>query len=99
MISKTVKCLALCSISAFLSACAYTKIQVPMDSNFERTQLGSKEGRSHTTTLLYLVSWGDGGTKAAADDGNIKIIMHADREIYSILFGLYTKITTVVYGD
>ena len=82
-----------------ISACAYTKIQIPMDSDFDQTQLGSKEGRSHTTTILYLVSWGNGGTKAAAEDGGIKIIRHADREIFSTMFGFYTRITTVVYGD
>ena len=70
-----------------------------MDKDFNNTQLGSKEGSSSSKTVLYLVAWGDAGTKAAAMDGGITTIKHADRRIFSVLFGLYTKITTVVYGD
>ncbi|HAR46383.1 MAG TPA: hypothetical protein DCS05_09515, partial [Nitrospiraceae bacterium] len=47
----------------------------------------------------WLVAWGDAGTAAAARDGNITTVNHMDREAFSILFGLYTKTTTVVYGD
>jgi hypothetical protein len=86
-------------VSSLFSGCAYTRISIPLDDNFDETELGSKEGKSHTRTVLYLVSWGNGGSKAAAENGDIKIIKHADREIYSILFGLYTRMTTVVYGD
>ena len=97
--SNIIKCAFVCAMSALLSACAYTSIQMPMDTNFDQTQLGSKEGRSHTTTILYLVSWGNGGTKAAAENGGITVIHHADRQVFSTMFGFYTRITTVVYGD
>ena len=50
-------------------------------------------------SLLWLVAWGDAGTKAAAENGNIKVIRHADSRFFSVLFGLYTEVTTVVYGD
>lgn len=82
-----------------LTGCAYTKIQIPMDKDFQNTELGSKEGSSSAQTVLYLVSWGNAGTKAAAENGDIKVIKHADRRIFSVLFGFYTRITTVVYGD
>ena len=83
----------------FGSGCLYTDIQMPMDKDFDKTELGVKEGRASSHTVLYLVSWGDSGSKAAANDGKVKVIRHADRQVFSILFGLYTKITTVAYGD
>lgn len=83
----------------FLQGCAYSHIQVPLDTNFDHTVLGEKTGRAHTRSVLWLVAWGDGGTKAAAENGNITTITHADFEYYILLFGLYTRVTTVVYGD
>jgi len=85
--------------SLLLSSCAYTNIQMPMDKNFNETELGSKEGKSSTHLVLFLLSWGDSGTRAAAADGEIKVIKHADRQVFSLLFGLYTRISTVAYGD
>jgi hypothetical protein len=83
----------------FLQGCAYMHTQSPLDTDFDDTSLGSKTGKSHTYSVLWLVSWGDGGTKAAAEEGGITVIKHADVEMYVILFGLYTRISTVVYGD
>ena len=37
--------------------------------------------------------------KAAAEQGGIATINHADMEVTSILFGLYSRETTIVYGD
>ncbi len=88
--------IAYCLLS---TGCAYTNIQVPMDRDFNNTQLGSKEGVSSAKTVLYLVSWGDSGTKAAANNGGITTIKHADQRVFAVLFGLYTKVSTVVYGD
>ena len=87
-------------LAASLSAgCAYTNIRRPLGQEFDKTELGTKEGQSHARSVLWLVAWGDAGTKAAAENGGIKIIRHADTEVYSILLGLYTRLTTVVYGD
>lgn len=79
--------------------CAYMHVQTPLDTNFDATQLGAKEGRSHAYSVLWLFAWGDAGTKAAATQGNLKVIRHADTEVKSVLFGLYSRVTTVVYGD
>ena len=84
---------------AVATGCAYTSIRRPLDENFDKTELGTKEGQAHTYTCLWLFAWGDAGTKAAAKDGGIKVIRHADMEVYSVFFGLYTRMTTVVYGD
>ncbi len=94
------KLLVICMATLiFFSGCAYTKIQLPLDQNFDNTDLGTKEGRASANTMLFLFSWGNGGTKAAAQNGNITVIKHADREIFSLLFGFYTRFTTVVYGE
>jgi len=88
--------------AAFLfiaSGCAYMHVQMPMDTNFDNTQLGAKEGRSNSYSVFWLLAWGDAGTKAAATQGDIKIIRHADSEVKSVLFGIYSRVTTVVYGD
>jgi hypothetical protein len=91
--------IAICLLVLLNHGCAYMHTQSPLDIDFDNTSLGSKVGKSHTYSVLWLVSWGDGGTKAAAEDGGITVIRHADIETYIILFGLYAKITTVVYGD
>ena len=83
----------------FTGCCLYSKIQRPLDRDFHITELGSKEGRSTNHSILWLVSWGDAGTRAAADNGGISIIKHADQEFMAVLFGLYVRYTTVVYGD
>jgi len=61
--------------------------------------LGGKEGKSSYQSIFWLVAWGDAGTAAAAEEGEITVLNHIDMEIFSILFGLYYKETTIVYGD
>ena len=48
--------------------------------------------------MLGLVSWGDGSTRAAAQDGGITTIRSADYEFVSYL-GIDSKYTTIVHGD
>jgi TRL-like protein family len=83
----------------FASGCLYTNIQRPLDKNFHTTDLGSKEGLASNQSILWLFAWGDAGTKAAAENGDISVIKHADQETLVVLFGLYFRVTTVVYGD
>lgn len=82
-----------------LQACAYSHVQRPLDTDYDSTSLGSKVGRAHIQSVLWLFAWGDAGSKAAADNGGITVIKHADTESTIILFGLYSKFTTVVYGE
>jgi len=97
MIKKSL--ILMCFLALFTSGCLYSNIQRPMDKDFHFTDLGSKEGRSSNRSVLWLFAWGDAGTRAAAEDGEISIIKHADQEMLFVLFGLYFRITTVVYGD
>ena len=86
-------------ISMMISGCVYSNVQRPLGKEFNETELGTKTGMASNKSLLWLVAWGDAGTKAAAENGNIKVIRHADSRFFSVLFGLYTEVTTVVYGD
>jgi hypothetical protein len=72
--------------------------QAPLDIDNDASQLGSKRGTSSTQNVLGLVSWGDGSTRAAAQDGGISTIRSADYEFVSY-FGVYSKYTTIVHGD
>ena len=81
------------------SGCIFMKVQRPHDKDYALTELGDKIGKSELKSFLWLFAWGDAGTKTAADNGGIKVIKHADVEYYVILMGLYTRITTVLYGD
>jgi hypothetical protein len=82
-----------------LTGCLYADIKTPLDIDADKTAIGSKVGKSTIESVLWLVAWGDASTDAAAKNGNISVIYHMDRESFSILFGLYSKSTTIVYGE
>ena len=81
------------------TGCAFTDVKVPLDTNLDNTKLGDKVGESSSQSVLWLVSWGDSGIQAAAQDGGLTNITHADMKFFNVLFGLYVRETTVVYGD
>lgn len=93
---------ALLSFCAFaclgLQGCLITDIQIPLDTDLQDTDLGDKTGHASYQSVLGLVAWGDAGTQAAAMDGGITTLKHADQQIFSILWGVYFRQTTVVYG-
>ncbi|MHB2026604.1 MAG: TRL domain-containing protein [Elusimicrobiota bacterium] len=61
-------------------------------------------GQSCNQSVLFLVSWGDGGYARAVDDalkGKTGVILYdvkADVKVKAYLLGLYTKNCTVVTG-
>lgn len=85
--------------SLLVSGCVYGDVQRPLGTEFNKTELGTKTGMSSSHMILWLVAWGDGGTKAAAENGGIEVIRHADMKLFFLLFGLYGRVTTIVYGD
>lgn len=86
-------------VSTLVSGCVYANVQRPLGTEYNQTELGSKVGQASSYSLLWLFAWGDAGSRAAADNGHIKVIRHADIKVFSLLFGLYSEVTTVVYGD
>jgi hypothetical protein len=82
-----------------LTSCLYTNVRVPLDRDLDASRLGDKVGTSEFQSVLWLVAWGDAGTQAAARNGGITVIHHADQHVLSILLGLYSKQTTILYGE
>ena len=82
-----------------LSGCAYVDVKSPLDVNLDATTLGAKKGVAEARSVLWLFAWGDASYAAAAANGGITTLRHADQEVFNVLFGLYTRWRVVVYGD
>jgi TRL-like protein family len=82
-----------------LSGCVYSHVLTPYDTDLNKTVLGQKQGKASMESVLWLVAWGDASTAAAAKQGGLTTVNHMDREILFVMFGLYSKTTTIVYGD
>jgi hypothetical protein len=87
------------SILMLLGGCLYSHVVMPFDTNLDKTVLGQKQGKASMQSVLWLVAWGDASTSAAAKQGGITTINHMDAEVLNIIFGIYTRTTTIVYGD
>lgn len=81
------------------NGCVYANVKAPLDTNLDETRLGDRRGESHAHSVLGLVAWGDAGTRAAAEEGGITTIRHADQRFIAVLGLVYTRVTTIVYGD
>lgn len=81
------------------SGCAYVNVRSPLDTDLDQTTLGEKKGVAEARSILWLFAWGDASYAAAAANGQITTMRHADQEVFNILFGLYTRWRVVVYGD
>ena len=95
----TLKLIISILLIATLNACVYLDTKVPLDTDVSTTTLGTKTGSSAVHSVLWLVSWGDGGTQAAAKNGGITTINHLDSRVQMYLFGAYTKVETIAYGN
>lgn len=82
-----------------VTGCAYTHISMPYSTELNKTELGNKKGEASMYSLFWLFAWGDAGAANAAKNGGINVLAHMDREIEAVLFGVYSRMTTVVYGD
>ncbi len=91
--------LAAVLVLLFLTGCVYTHVTMPYSIELNKTELGHKRGEASMYSLLWLVAWGDAGAASAAKAGDITVLTHMDREIESVLFGIYSRNTTIVYGD
>jgi hypothetical protein len=89
--------LVLVAISA--TGCVYTHITMPLSTELNKTDLGHKQGVASMYSVLWLFAWGDAGAAAAARNGGVNVLTYMDREFESVMFGIYTRTTTIVYGD
>ena len=78
---------------------AFSQTAAPLDIEFEDTKIaGTKSGRAEITCILGLFTFGDASSKAAAANGGITTIDHADYEHFNVL-GIFQKTTVIVYGN
>lgn len=96
------------SVEAPLTARRGAPILIPPA---EDLQVGTSTFRGVSIPLIGLIAvptpgvnplsfgWGDGSMESAMADGDIKEVLYADYREFSILNGLYTRITIVAYGD
>ena len=96
---KGIRVLALAVAVSLLPSCLYGDFGRPLDIDLHATQLGTKVGESSFHSILWLVAWGDAGSKAAAEDADITNLRHMDQRTFIVLFGVYMRQTTIVYGD
>ena len=97
--NRGITLVVLLSTLLVFSGCAFVNIKTPFDTDLDKTELGSKRGTAQAYSLLWLVSWGDASYAAAAKNGGIKVMKHADQEMQQVLLGIYTRWRVVVYGD
>jgi hypothetical protein len=77
---------------------AFSQFDAPLDVDFQNTDMsGMKKGTAETMSILGLVAVGDASSQAAAQNGGITKIVHADYEYFNIL-GIVQKTTVIVYG-
>lgn len=79
--------------------CIYTHVTMPLSTELNKTNLGHKQGEASMYSVLWLFAWGDAGAARAAKDGDITVLTHMDRDVLAVLFGVYSRVTTIVYGD
>lgn len=96
---KRLTCILLIVSLLLFSGCAYVHTKTPFDDDLHNTDLGTKTGTAEAYSLFWLVAWGDASYAAAAKNGDIKVLKHADQEVNQVLFGLYTRWRVIVYGD
>lgn len=77
---------------------AFSQFKAPLDVDFQDTDMtGVKKGTAETISILGLVAVGDASSQAAAQNGGITKIVHADYEYFNVL-GFFQKTTVIVYG-
>jgi len=78
----------------------YTDMKAPLQLEYNNgTDLGHRTGSASTVSVLGLFAFGDNSIQAAARDGGVRVVKHADYEFTNVLFGIFTKTTVYVYGD
>jgi hypothetical protein len=89
--------------SLSLSGCAmlYNDLKTPLPSLgiTADTQARTSVGKASCASYVWVVSTGDCSVEAAMKNGGITKVHHVDAEVQSYVFGIYTKFTTVVYGE
>ncbi len=88
---------------ALSAGCAafYNDLKTPMSDLTVATSSDSiaRMGKSACVSYAWVVAIGDCSVAAAMKTGGVSKIHHVDSEVFSVVFGVYQKYTTVVYGE
>ena len=71
--------------------------RAPASFNIDNSVKPVKCGRA-TSKGIVLYTTGDSSIKAAMDDGKITKVHHIDYKVFNV-FNVYSKATTIVYGE
>ena len=80
------------------SGSTYTNVTLGNGAYWQNDVSSNKVGRASCTNILGIVVTGDASIQEAMKNGGIQKIHHTDYRIESIL-GVYSKLTTIVYGE
>mgnify|MGYP001597089268 CR=1 FL=1 len=76
----------------------YSEFQAPLYVDFNATPVATKSGQAESMSILGLIATGDASAKAAAAQGGITKIEHADYYYFNVL-GVVQRYRTIVYGE
>ena len=79
----------------------YTHTVEPLNPNMHRTELTPASGQGDIKQIsLYNISvtWDDNSIGSIAREKGLKELYYADREILSVMFGIWKQETIHVYG-
>jgi PBP1b-binding outer membrane lipoprotein LpoB len=103
MKKQTMRLALILILTLFLSGCAllYTDIKTPLPSLSTNTDAQSTThvGKASCAYYVWVLALGDCSVQTAMQNGGISKVHHVDSEINSYFLGIYTKFTTVVYGE
>lgn len=97
---KTMAVAAILSLASCASVPTAATLYTDVTEGLTATSntVGTKVGKSSASNVLGLIATGDASINEAAKQAGIKKISHVDVKKFSIL-GLFTTITTFVYGE
>jgi hypothetical protein len=91
-----------CSIDGRL----YTDKVIPFSEDFDNTEVGTKtfiiddfKIKEPVSGYSISVEWMNSNLKENAKKAGIKKIHYADLRVFSVLMGIYSKTSLIVYGD
>ena len=77
----------------------FAQVSAPLSiGSLGNTKVSTKHGSATAENILGLIATGDCSIQAAATSAGITTIHYADYNFYNIL-GIYSKFTTIVYGE
>ena len=110
--TKITSSLAIAAVTLLITGCAgglrapfkppvgtiYTGFTAPLGVELTDTKIGPRTGSAKTTSILGLFAFGDASIQAAAKNGGLKKVYHADYK-YNNILGIFAETTVIVNGE